>query len=115
MFERDRTVSRYRGGGSLETRSNVYTATQIRRVSLPHHLITMRQLIVVGPFRPVNLSTRLSFRVEEFAGAVLRRESFIKARITLRAILNEPYYDTAASLQFTVTLFATFQTARSRT
>lgn len=62
-----------------------------RRVSFLHNLITMGQLTVVDSFRPVNLDD-CRFALRSLAGAVLRRESFIKARITLRAILNEPYY-----------------------
>lgn len=76
-------------------RLNVYAAAQIRRVSFLHNLITMRQLTVVGSFRPVNLDD-CRFALKSLAGAeesLLRRESFIKARITLRAVLNEPYYD----------------------
>lgn len=78
-----------------------------------HNLITMRQLTVSSVrFGPL-ISTIVTPRRRD-----LRRGSYcavlvIKARITLRTILNEPYYDgREPSIHGTIAPYAILQTVR---
>lgn len=99
--------------GTLFTLECFYRVSDSPRVSFLIILITMRQLTVVGSSRPVNLddcrfASRRDLRRGSYCAAVV-----IKARITLRTILNEPYYDgREPSIYGTIVPYAILQTVR---